>query len=190
MFKLPRRKPYQAPMPQSMRANGEAVALELVDLRRRQVRFVRLHVCGGVDAEPIAKGGDLLGVIRRELGDLHLEQRAVDAKQRRVADLEVDVGDTLLDAHRQELVEKDGVFTFTVQPKQGEKSFHPVNTNGSQRGWRPIVEFLPKRLKDIEVVEGADLNPVIADDFILVPNPRKCDPERKYRIVLRASEVK
>ncbi len=93
-------------------------------------------------------------------------------------------------AYAQELTHKDGVYTFDITPNIGAKSFDPVNTNGSQRGWRPIVGFFPKRLKDIEVVEGADLKPVIADDFILVPNPRKCDPERKYRVVFRASEAK
>ena len=62
----------------------------------------------------------------------------------------------------------------------------PINTNGSQRGGRPIVHWLPHRVKDVEILEGAELNPVVADDFILVPNPRRCDPERAYRVVFRA----
>lgn len=74
-------------------------------------------------------------------------------------------------AYDQELVIKDGVYTFTVSGKRGGKSFAPVNTNGSQRGGRPIVEFLPGRVNDIKVIEGEEWGPVITDDFILVPNP-------------------
>ena len=62
----------------------------------------------------------------------------------------------------------------------------PVNTNGSQRGWRPIVQFLPHRIKDVEIVAGEDLNPVVTDDFVLIPNPRSCDPTREYKVVFKA----
>ena len=37
--------------------------------------------------------------------------------------------------------------------------------------------------------EGADLKPVIADDFLLVPNPRECDPSRDYRVVFKAKRM-
>ena len=89
-------------------------------------------------------------------------------------------------AFEQKLTEKDSVYTFTVQPNRGEASFNPVNTNGSQRGWRPIIQHFPQRLEKFEIWEGADLNPVLTDDFILVPNPRLCDLERKYQVVFRA----
>src|SRR5258708_9749323 len=79
----------------------------------------------------------------------------------------------------QTLKEKGGIWTFEINPNLGAKSFDPVNENGSKRGWRPIMEFLPHRIKEIQVVEGADLNPVITDDFILVPHPRACDPTKK-----------
>ena len=81
---------------------------------------------------------------------------------------------------------KDGVYTLTITPNRGEDSFKPVNTNGSQRGWRPIVQFLPHRIKDIEIMAGEDLNPVVTDDFILIPNPRECDPDREYKVVFKA----
>jgi len=74
-------------------------------------------------------------------------------------------------AYDQELVIKDGVYTFTVTGKRGGKSFAPVNTNGSQRGGRPIVEFLPGRVGGVEILEGEEWSPVVTDDFILVPNP-------------------
>jgi len=88
-------------------------------------------------------------------------------------------------AYDQTLSEKDGVFTFEVLPRRGDKSFAPVNTNGSQRGGRPFVAFLPRRVGKVRVVEGQDLKPVVTDDFILVPNPRACDPARTYRVVFR-----
>ena len=87
----------------------------------------------------------------------------------------------------QTLEEKGGLFTFEIKPNRGADTFKPINTNGSQRGGRPIVQFLPRRVRDIRILEGADLAPVIADNFILVPNPGKCDPRRKYRVVFQAA---
>ena len=89
----------------------------------------------------------------------------------------------------QKLEIKGGIYTLTLTPNRGADSFKPVNTNGSQRGWRPMVQFLPHRIKDIEVVAGEDLNPVVTDDFILIPNPRKCDPARRYIVRFKAKEL-
>lgn len=89
-------------------------------------------------------------------------------------------------AWEQSLVGKDGTFTFEIKPNRGEATFKPIDTNGSQRGGRPIVGFFPARLKDVEIVSGADLNPVITDDFILIPNPLTCDPKREYKVVFKA----
>jgi zinc protease len=90
-------------------------------------------------------------------------------------------------AYEQQLSEQDGVITLTIIPRRGADSFQPINTNGSQRGWRPMVAFLPRRVKDVELLSGQDLNPTITDDFILVPNPRKCDPDRQYVVSFRAN---
>ena len=87
----------------------------------------------------------------------------------------------------QTLAERDGVFTFEIVPRSGAASFDPVSRNGSQRGGRPFLEFLPRRIKDAAILEGADLRPVVADDFILVPRPRVCDPGRRYRVAFRAA---
>ena len=89
----------------------------------------------------------------------------------------------------QKLEIKDGVYTLTITPNRGRDSFRPVNTNGSQRGWRPVVQFLPHRVKGVEIVAGKELTPVVADDFILVPNPRECDPGRKYVVRFKAKQV-
>lgn len=89
----------------------------------------------------------------------------------------------------QELTIDHGTYTFTITPKRGEHSFDPVNVNGSQRGWRPIVELLPHRVSDMKIIAGADLAPVVTDDFILVPNPRVCDESRTYRVIFTASRI-
>lgn len=90
----------------------------------------------------------------------------------------------------QTLTEDNGVYTFTITPERGPRTFEPINTNGSQRGWRPIVQFLKSRLEDIELLEGADLRPVITDDFILIPNPRTCDPDHSYRVRFKAKKLR
>lgn len=57
----------------------------------------------------------------------------------------------------QSLAEEDGVYTFTV-------------TAHSRGDWdnRPVIELLPHRLGEIELLEGADYKPVISDNFILI----------------------
>jgi zinc protease len=90
-------------------------------------------------------------------------------------------------AYEQELRINHGVYTFKIRGNRGADSFKPINKNGSQRGWRPIVEILLYRLKDIEIVDDGGLKPVVADDFILIPNPREYDPSRQYEIRFKAT---
>ncbi|MBQ4144205.1 MAG: hypothetical protein IJD43_12115 [Thermoguttaceae bacterium] len=59
------------------------------------------------------------------------------------------------------------LWTFTITPNVD--AFKLTNGNGSQRGGRPIFVFLPERVKNVEMLRGDELAPVIADDFILVP---------------------
>ncbi|MFO0976359.1 MAG: hypothetical protein U0996_08165 [Planctomycetaceae bacterium] len=82
-----------------------------------------------------------------------------------------------------------GVFAVEIKPLSGQKSFEPVNLNGSQRGWRPFVQFLPNRVKDIEIISGAEHSPVITDNFVLIPNPRSCDPNKTYRVEFKATVI-
>lgn len=89
-------------------------------------------------------------------------------------------------AYEQTLTHAGDTYTFEIKPNRGADSFRPINTNGSQRGGRPFVAYLPQRVTDVRIIAGADLNPVVTDDFILVPNPRVCDPARPYRIVFQA----
>jgi hypothetical protein len=86
----------------------------------------------------------------------------------------------------QSLTEHNGIYTFVIKPNRGAASFDPVDINGSQRGHRPFVEFFPHRLADVELIEGSDLKPVITSQFILVPNPGKCEPGKEYRISFKA----
>ena len=60
--------------------------------------------------------------------------------------------------------------------------------NGSQRGGRPFIAYFPNRVQAAQVLEGAELEPVVTDDFVLVPNPGKCEPGKSYRVVFRADE--
>jgi zinc protease len=73
----------------------------------------------------------------------------------------------------QTLTERDGEYRFEVRPLRGERSFEPINTNGSQRGGRPIVQLLPHRVQahSVQIVEGDDLKPLVTSSFILVPTP-------------------
>ncbi len=87
---------------------------------------------------------------------------------------------------------EDHVHTLTITPNRGEASFATICTNGSQRGGRPFVVMLPERIDagGVEIVEGAELEPVVADDFLLVPNPGRCNPSRTYRVVFRAKAAR
>ncbi len=89
----------------------------------------------------------------------------------------------------QTLTEKDGVWTLEIHPNRGERTFDPINRNGSQRGGRPLIQYLPCRIKPAQVLDGAELEPVITDDFVLVPNPGKCPPGKTYRVVFKAKRV-
>lgn len=89
----------------------------------------------------------------------------------------------------QQLREQQGQYTFELTPHLGPATFAPRNSNGSQRGGRPIFAFLPHRVRQVQVVEGQELRPLITDNFLLLPNPQVCDPQRVYRVVFRAERV-
>ena len=82
-----------------------------------------------------------------------------------------------------------GVFAIEIKPRMGTASFDPVNTNGSQRGGRPMVQILPRRMKNVEITLGQELSPVITDNFVLIPHPKVCDPDKSYRIEFKAEYV-
>lgn len=90
---------------------------------------------------------------------------------------------------KQTLTGTDGLFTFEIAPKRGAESFAPVNLNGVQRGGRPFIAFLPHRVRNVRVIEGATLKPVITDDFLLVPNPGPSDSDAPLRVRFQADRI-
>lgn len=92
-------------------------------------------------------------------------------------------------AYDQKLTVAGNTYTLTITPRHGAKSFEPVNMNGSQRGGRPMVAFLPERIGKATIVSGAELEPVITDDFVLVPNPKTVEEGRVYRVVFNAEKL-
>lgn len=92
-------------------------------------------------------------------------------------------------SYEQTLTEKDGLYTLEIKPLEGEKSFAPVNMNGSQRGGRPLVQLLPHRVKDVEIVSGQELSPIISDNFVMLPNPKVCDPAKTYKVTFKATKI-
>lgn len=88
-------------------------------------------------------------------------------------------GDPLWEAHlaalpsgyEQTLTKNSDGYTLTIKPMRGETSFKLISYNGSQRGNRPIIAWLPKKLTQPVVVEGKELNPVVTPHFILLPLP-------------------
>ncbi len=78
--------------------------------------------------------------------------------------------------------------TLEITPQAGQETFAPVNTNGSQRGGRPIIRFFEKRIDPdtVEITEGAELKPVIADDFMLIPLPDAKAPVKELRVSFTA----
>lgn len=94
-------------------------------------------------------------------------------------------------AFDQTLDKSGDTYTLTIKGNRGSKSFEPINMNGSQRGWRPIIAYLPQRIQksSVEVTVGDDLRPMIMDDFVLIPNPREYEVGREYKVVFKAKEL-
>ncbi len=90
---------------------------------------------------------------------------------------------------QQDLTRKGDEYSFSITPTLGSASYAPVNENGVQRGYRPFIAFFDKRLTEAEVVSGQELNPVITDTFILVPNPPSNKPAGPIKVVFRAKEI-
>jgi zinc protease len=72
------------------------------------------------------------------------------------------------------LAEKDGVYTFELvaHAKSGRS--------------RPPLHFLPHRVQDVKVIEGAEYEPLITDNFLLLPKPAEFEQGKTYRVVFRA----
>ena len=81
-----------------------------------------------------------------------------------------------------------GEFTWKIIPQAGRETFATVDSNGSTRGGRPLIVFLPRRLAAPVLLEGASWKPLLADDFVLLPNPGTAtDPPTEIVIRFRAA---
>jgi len=78
----------------------------------------------------------------------------------------------------QKLTEKDGTYTFEIK----------TNIKGNWGG-RPVIEFLPHRLKDISITNGSELKPVITDNFILVPLSGDFEKGTQIKITFTAQRI-
>ena len=41
----------------------------------------------------------------------------------------------------------------------------------------------------MKIIKGSDLKPTITDNFLLIPNPRKCDPKKQYELIFTAPKA-
>ena len=80
--------------------------------------------------------------------------------------------------------EDDGstTWTLTIEPLKGAESYKLVDGNGSQRSGRPIFQLLPKRIANIQVIDGAEFNPVVTDNFILVPLTSETPNDKPFSV--------
>ncbi|MCX5669747.1 MAG: hypothetical protein NTU94_00280 [Planctomycetota bacterium] len=80
-------------------------------------------------------------------------------------------------AWEQKIEEGRGTYLFTL-------------TANADSGWsRPPMIFLPHRVKDVQVVEGADFAPLITDNFLLLPKPAKFEKGKTYKVMFKATRI-
>ena len=75
------------------------------------------------------------------------------------------------------LTEKDGIYTFSIVVSEDCEPRHP-----------PAM-LLPERLKNIEVIEGKELSPLITDNFIMLMEPGKFEEGKTYDVVFKAERI-
>jgi zinc protease len=74
------------------------------------------------------------------------------------------------------------LWTLTIEPKNGAKTFNFDASKGSEYNNRPFVQLFPNRVADPKVVSGAEFNPVVVDNFILVPQSEKSTTGEAFTI--------
>jgi len=80
-------------------------------------------------------------------------------------------------AWEQKLTEKDGVYTFTLAADRDTGRPRP-----------PVILF-PHRVKDVRIITGAELEPVVTDNFLLLPKPTKFEKGKTYKVVFKAARI-
>lgn len=81
--------------------------------------------------------------------------------------------------------------SLEIIPKAEQNSFAPVNTNGSQRGGRPIMVFFHDRIDpaSVKITAGAEFKPLITDDFLLLPLPDASAPAKPFKVSFSARKA-
>ncbi len=93
-------------------------------------------------------------------------------------------------AFDQSLRQEGDTYVFEITPRRGTDSFQPVNRNGSQRGGRPFLAYLPHRVGERRGGRGRRISIRSSPTtFILVPNPGVCDPAKTYRVRFTAKRL-
>lgn len=77
----------------------------------------------------------------------------------------------------QELTAKGDLHTFTIR---AAKDCTPA---------RPPATLLPRRIKDVVLVEGKELAPLVTDNFIIVTKPGDFAAGKTYRVVFRTKRA-
>ena len=132
---------------------------------------------------------------RRLLGQLAVKHGLVDPKKRQLRreplgllwdrDTVAFYGDPAWDARLKprplpwdtRLTVADGLYTFELV----------AHRDGGRP--RPPLHFLPHRVQEVTIVEGADLEPLITDNFLLLPKPTKFEKGKTYRVVFKARRI-
>ena len=79
------------------------------------------------------------------------------------------------------------IWTLTLEPMRGEKSFALLDSNGSERGGRPIVQFFRELVKDPKVLQGEEFNPLVLENFILIPVNQKLPVDKPTVIKIESN---
>jgi zinc protease len=74
------------------------------------------------------------------------------------------------------------LWTLTIEPKKGAETFNFDASKGSEYNNRPFVQIFPNRVADPQIVSGAEFNPVVGDNFILVPQSEKSTTGKAFTI--------
>jgi len=88
-------------------------------------------------------------------------------------------------AWSQELTKEGDIWTLKIVVQDKKQRFKVLDPNGSQRNGRPVIALFPKRLGEVEVIAGHDLEPLITDDFILVRLEKLAADKEEYVIRFR-----
>lgn len=75
-------------------------------------------------------------------------------------------------------------FTQTLTCKKGEYLF-TVETHSDGKWERPPMAILPSRIKDPKITRGANLEPVITDNFVLIGLTGDFKKGQKYQVAFR-----